>query len=142
MDLSKLGNTRVILVGSVISAIGFTTLALFFHSIVPLLAGLAILGIGSQMLHQGAVNINLVSTPKNQTGVSFGISNVFYLMGSAIGPTVVGMYMQANQVTINGIVGSFPSLQSYLLIFSTGIALSLLTIIIDIYIINNKKNSE
>ena len=139
--LSKLGNTRVILVGSVISAIGFTTLALFFHSIVPLLAGLSILGIGSQMLHQGAVNINLVSTPKHQTGISFGISNVFYLMGSAIGPTVVGMYMQANQVSINGIVGSFPSLQSYLLIFSTGIALSLLTIIIDIYIINNKKNS-
>ena len=139
--LSKIGNTRVILVGSVIGAIGFTTLVLFFHSIVPLLAGLAILGIGSQMLHQGAVNINLVSTPKHQTGISFGISNVFYLMGSAIGPTVVGMYMQANQVSINGIVGSFPSSQSYVLIFSTGIALSLLTIIIDIYIINNKKNS-
>ena len=139
--LSKLGNIRVIFVGSVISAIGFTTLALFFHSFAPLLAGLAILGIGSQMLHQGAININLVSTPKHQTGISFGISNVFYLMGSAIGPTIVGMYMQSNQVTINGIVGSFPSSQSYVLIFSTGIALSLLTIIMDIYILNNKKNS-
>jgi fucose permease len=139
--ISKLGNTRVILVGSVISAIGFTTLFLFFHSLVPLLAGLAILGIGSQMLHQGAININLVSTPKHQTGISFGISNVFYLMGSAIGPTIVGMYMHANQLSINGIPGLYPSSQAYAMIFSTGIALSLLTIIIDIFISNRKKNS-
>jgi MFS family permease len=139
--LSKLGNIRVILVGSVISALGFATLVLFFHSLVPLLAGLAVLGIGSQMLHQGAININLVSTPKHQTGISFGISNVFYLMGGAIGPTIVGMYMHANQLSINGMPGSYPSSQAYVMIFSTGMALSLLTIIIDIFILTKKKNS-
>jgi MFS family permease len=139
--LSKLGNIRVILAGSVISAAGFTTLALFFHSLVHLLAGLAILGIGSQMLHQGAININLVSTPRHQTGISFGISNVFYLLGSAIGPTIVGMYMHANQLSINGVHSSYPSHQAYFMIFSTGIALSLLTIIIDILISKKKKNS-
>jgi MFS family permease len=143
--LSKLGNIKVILIGSIICTIGFTLLVFFFHSLILLLAGLAILGIGSQMLHQGAININLVSTPKNQTGISFGISNVFYLMGSAIGPTIVGMYMQANQISITGVIGSFPSSQSYILIFSTGIILSIITIIIDVLVmkkINQESNTR
>ena len=140
--MSKLGNIKVILIGSLVCAIGFTSLALFFQSLEPLLASLAILGIGSQLLHQGAININLVSTSKNQTGISFGISNVFYLMGSAIGPTIVGMYMQANQVSINGITGLFPSSQSYILIFVTGIILSIFAIIIGIIVANKIKEDH
>ncbi len=141
--LSKLGNIKVIMIGSLICAIGFTILVLYFNYLIPLLAGLAVLGIGAQLLHQGAININLVVTPKNQTGISFGISNVFYLMGSAIGPTIVGMYMQANQVSINGVIGSFPSFQSYILIFTTGIILSIITIMIDVIVmikINQDRN--
>ncbi|HXS60818.1 MAG TPA: MFS transporter [Candidatus Sulfopaludibacter sp.] len=140
--LSRLGNIRVIIIGSLICIVGFTNLLFFFHNLVTLLSGLAILGIGSQLLHQGAININLVSTPKNQTGISFGISNVFYLMGSAIGPTIVGMYMQANQTSINGIVGSFPSSYSYILIFETGVILSLMTIIVDIIVLNRVKEGR
>jgi len=144
--ISKLGNTKVTLMGSIVSAIGFITLLLFFHSLGPLLISLAILGAGSQLLHQGAVNINLVSTPKNQTAISFGISNVFYLMGSAIGPTLVGMYMQSNQISINGIIGSFPSSQSYIMIFYTGILLSIIAILIDMIVMkeirNNSNNQE
>lgn len=126
--LSKIGNSRVVLLGSGICAMGFALLSLSFHSVEPLLASLVILGIGSQLLHQGAININLVSTPKSLTGISFGISNVFYLMGSAIGPTVVGMYMQTNQASVKFVSGSFPSSQSYLLIFYTGIILSIISI--------------
>jgi MFS family permease len=143
--LSKLGNIKVILMGSIICTIGFIILVLFFYHLILLLTGLAILGIGSQLLHQGAININLVATPKSQTGISFGISNVFYLMGSAIGPTIVGMYMQANQISINGIIGSFPSSESYILIFSTGIMLSIITIIIDVLVmkkINQESNTR
>ena len=144
--ISKLGNTRVTVIGSVVSAIGFITLLLFFHSLGLLLISLAILGAGSQLLHQGAVNINLVSTPKNQTAISFGISNVFYLMGSAIGPTLVGMYMQSNQISINGIIGSFPSSQAYTMIFYTGILLSIIAILIDMIVMkeirNNSNNQE
>jgi MFS family permease len=143
--LSKLKNIKVILIGSIICTIGFIILVLFFHYLILLLAGLAILGIGSQMLHQGAININLVATPKNQTGISFGISNVFYLMGSAIGPTIVGMFMQANQISINGVIGSFPSSESYILIFTTGIILSIITIIIDVLVmkkINQESNTR
>jgi MFS family permease len=139
--LSRLGNSKVVLLGSGICAIGFAVLSLSFQSIEPLLASLVVLGIGSQLLHQGAININLVSTPKNLTGISFGISNVFYLMGSAIGPTVVGMYMQTNQASVNLINGSFPSSQSYLLIFYTGVILSVITMILSAFVMKKIKVS-
>jgi MFS family permease len=130
--ISRIGNTKVTLIGSVVSVSGFTTLVLYFHSELLALVSLGILGTGFQLLHQGSININLVSTPKKQTGVSFGISNVFYLMGGAIGPAVVGMYMHANQISIKGIPGSFPSSESYIFIFSTGLILSVISIVVDI----------
>ncbi|MGN6559336.1 MAG: MFS transporter [Candidatus Nitrosocosmicus sp.] len=139
--LSRLGNSKVVLVGSGICAIGFAVLSLSFQSIEPLLVSLVVLGIGSQLLHQGAININLVSTPKNLTGISFGISNVFYLMGSAIGPTVVGMYMQTNQASANLIHGSFPTSESYLLIFYTGVILSIITMILSAFVMKKIKVS-
>jgi MFS family permease len=130
--MSRIGNTKVTLIGSIVSVLGFTTLVLFFHSEFVVLISLGVLGAGFQLLHQGSININLVSTPKKQTGISFGISNVFYLVGGAIGPAIVGMYMQANQISTKGIGGSFPSSESYILIFSTGIVLSIISIIVDI----------
>jgi MFS family permease len=129
--MSRIGNTKVTLIGSIVSVLGFTTLVLFFHSEFAVLVSLGVLGTGFQLLHQGSININLVSTPKRQTGISFGISNVFYLVGGAMGPAIVGMYMQANQIS-KGIAGSFPSSESYILIFSTGIILSMISIIVDI----------
>ncbi len=133
--LSRLGNIRVIILGSILCVVGFTIMMSLFQNFEILFIGLSILGIGSQLLHQGAININLVSTPKNQTGISFGISNVFYLMGSAIGPTIVGMFMQANKILIPGL-GSFPSSNSYILIFETGLILSAFSIILSLLILN------
>jgi len=133
--LSRLGNIRVIILGSILCVVGFTIMMSLFQNFEILLIGLSILGIGSQLLHQGAININLVSTPKNQTGISFGVSNVFYLMGSAIGPTIVGMFMQANKILIPGL-GSYPSSNSYILIFETGLILSAFSIILSLLILN------
>lgn len=140
--MSRIGNTKVTLIGSMVSVLGFTTLVLFFHSEFVVLISLGVLGAGFQLLHQGSININLVSTPKKQTGISFGISNVFYLVGGAMGPAIVGMYMQGNQISTKGIAGSFPSSESYILIFSTGIILSIISIIVDIVAMNKINNNN
>jgi MFS family permease len=144
--MSRIGNTKVTLIGSIVSVLGFTILVMFFQSESVVLVSLGVLGTGFQLLHQGSININLVSTPKRQTGISFGISNVFYLVGGAMGPAIVGMYMQANQISTKGIAGLFPSSESYILIFSTGVVLSIISIIVDIVamdkITKRKKNAS
>jgi len=35
----------------------------------------------------------------------------------AIGPAIAGMYMQKDQVSVNGVSGSFPSSESYNMVF-------------------------
>jgi hypothetical protein len=54
------------------------------------------------------------------SGVAYGMTLLFYI-GMAIGPAVVGPYMQSYQVSISTIAGlaSYPSAESYNLIFLT-----------------------
>jgi hypothetical protein len=56
----------------------------------------------------------------------------------AIGPAVVGMYMQANQISINGIPASFPSSECYIFIFSPGLRLSIIVCIVAMDMINKR----
>lgn len=44
---------------------------------------------------------------------------LFKMIGSSIGPAVAGILMQTNQTFVNGVTGSFPSSESYDMIFLT-----------------------
>jgi hypothetical protein len=46
----------------------------------------------------------------------------------AIGPAIAGMYMQKDQVSVNGVSGSFPSSESYNMVFLTATILSMVSI--------------
>jgi hypothetical protein len=54
---------------------------------------------------------------------------LFYI-GMAIGPAVVGLYMQSHQISVSTIAGltSYPSAESYNLIYLTAWVLSLISI--------------
>ena len=59
-------------------------------------------------------------------GISLGMSMLMRIIGTALGPALVGMNMQSNQsMQVNGIVQYFPSANSYNLIFLTAIAISI-----------------
>ncbi|HKI08549.1 MAG TPA: hypothetical protein VKA09_09155 [Nitrososphaeraceae archaeon] len=65
----------------------------------------------------GGINIVLEITPRQFSGISLGMTILFNLVGGSIGPAIVGIYMQTNQAIVKGISGSFPSPDSYNLIF-------------------------
>jgi hypothetical protein len=81
----------------------------------------------------GGFDIVLQSTPRKFSGISLGMTVLFNLVGGSVGPAVAGIYMQTNQVLING-VGSYPSPDSYNLIFLTIALASLIPIVLSIYI--------
>jgi hypothetical protein len=56
------------------------------------------------------------------------------MVGSSIGPVIAGMYMQTNQTTIVGVNGSFPSPDSYTLIFLTLSLISIIAVLLPIFI--------
>jgi len=74
-------------------------------------------------------------------GVSLGINTLLRYIGSAIGPAVAGMLMQANQnviKTADGISRAFPSRESYNFIFLFILIAAAITILLSIKIDHTK----
>ena len=86
----------------------------------------------------GQININTTSTPIKFIGISFGVNTLFRFIGSAIGPAIAGMFMQANQIIIHTNYGNteayFPSAQSFVNIFLCMFILAIVTISVTIMI--------
>ena len=130
--ISKLGNIKPTLIGTIISTIGFFSIFLL-HSTETMLAGtLAIIATGLSLSQVGGFNIVLESTPKQFSGVSLGMTVLLNLIGGAIGPAIAGISMQANQVFVNGSL--FPSPESYNLIFFSTALVSVVSVILALLI--------
>jgi MFS family permease len=137
--ISRLGNIKPTLIGSIISTIGFFSI-LLFHSTESMVAGtLAIIATGLSLTQVGGFNTILESTPRQFSGMSLGMTVLLNLIGGAVGPAIAGIYMQTNQVFING--SFYPSLQSYNLIFLTATLLSLVSIVL-VLIIRKRSTSS
>jgi MFS family permease len=132
--ISKLGNIKPTIFGSIISAIGLFSLFIFHSTEFLLSANLAIIAAGLSLTQVGGFNIVLESTPRQFSGISLGMTVLFNLIGSSIGPAVAGIYMQAHQAIVKGAVGSFPSPDSYNLIFLNLALTSLISVAIAIFI--------
>jgi hypothetical protein len=95
---------------------------------------LAIIAGGLSLMQVGGFDIILQSTPRKFTGISLGMTVLFNLVGGSIGPAVAGIYMQANQVFVNDVIASFPSPETYNLIFLTIALISLVPVVLSIFI--------
>jgi MFS family permease len=128
--ISKFGNVNTTLVGNVISTMGFFLLFMFHSSTILLSTNLGIIAIGLSLSRVGGYNIVAASTPKQYSGIAYGMTVLFFYIGMAMGPTIAGLYMQTQQVSgSNAIVsGSFPSPGAYNMIFLTAAIISLASI--------------
>jgi MFS family permease len=132
--ITKLGSLKPIIFGSIITTVGFFGLLVFHSTEFSISTNLAILATGFSLTIVGVMNVVVLSTPKQYSGISLGTTMLMRIVGSAIGPALAGMYMQSNQSIINigGIIQHLPSGEFYNLIFITGILLSVITIILAI----------
>jgi len=128
--ISKFGSLKPMIAGSVITAISFIGLLIFHSSEFLISANLAILSIGLSLTSVGAMNVIMLTTPKQFTGISLGTTMLMRIVGSSIGPALAGMYMQTHQSLLNvsGFIQSFPSLISFNMIFLTAAILSIVSI--------------
>jgi hypothetical protein len=126
--ISKFGNIKPSLVGTIISTFGFFSLFLFHSSELLISANLAVIAIGLTLTRVGNWNILLEYTPKDSIGISLGMTAMLFFVGMAIGPAIASIYMQSNQVSIKGSSFLFPSLESYNMIFITAFFISVISI--------------
>ena len=128
--ISKLGNVKPTMVGSIISIIGFFSLLIYHSTDLSVATTLAIIATGLSLTQVGGFNIILEYTPRQFSGISLGMTVLLNLIGGAIGPAFAGIVMQTNRVFIKGINGSFPSFESYNMIFLTTALLSLVSVVL------------
>jgi len=126
--LNKIGNVRLLLIGTAISTIGFFTL-LIFHSTENIVSvGLGIIAAGLSLSITGAFNVILLSVPMQMTGIALGMAMLLNLVGMSIGPSFAGMFQQMDQGTVPGIPGTFPTEAAYNMIFLTAALVSIASV--------------
>jgi MFS family permease len=130
--VSRFGNLGPTTVGTIITTIGYFILFLHHPAETSIAAVLIIVAVGLALMQIGSVNVVLTSTPKRFSGISLGMNLLIYLIGSSVGPVIAGIYLQANQIFVKseagGISASFPSPESYSLIFLTAALVSVSSI--------------
>src|SRR3989475_845717 len=129
--VSKIGNLKPTVAGTIILTIGFFSLFIFHSTEIMVAINLAIVAAGISLIQVGAFNITMEYTPLRFSGVSLGMSTVLLLIGSSIGPAIAAIYMQTHQELVKGVItGSFPSPISYNLIFLTATLISAISIVL------------
>ncbi|MDQ3837875.1 MAG: MFS transporter, partial [Thermoproteota archaeon] len=132
--ISKLGNVRPTILGSAISIIGLFSLFIFHSTEFLVSANLAIIAAGLSLTQVGGFNIVLETTPRQFSGISLGMTVLFNLVGGSVGPAIAGIYMQTHQAVVKGVAGSFPSPDSYNLIFLSLALASLLPLVLAVFV--------
>jgi MFS family permease len=137
--LNKVGNTRLTLLGTIISAIGFFSLLLFHSTEFMVSVTLAIIAAGLSLSITGGFNVVLLSAPIQATGIALGMALLLNLVGMSIGPSIAALFQQMYQGTVEGVSGEqFPTQDAYNLIFLTAALISLASIAIALALARRK----
>ena len=143
--ISKIGSSKVTLTGAIITTVSLLGILIFHATAIQLAINLAIVGVGLALLNVGQLNINTTSVSPRNIGVSLGINTLLRYIGSAIGPAVAGMLMQANQNVIiadDGISRAFPSRESYNFIFLFILVAVAITILLSMKLAHTKTDQK
>ena len=144
--ISKFGNLKPTTIGTIIATVGFFILFMFHSTEAAIATVLILVAIGLALMQIGSVNVVLMSTPKQFSGISLGMNLLIYLIGASVGPVIAGSFLQANQVIIesetNNISVSFPSPESYDLTFLTAALIAVISIVFAMFLISSTKNKK
>jgi MFS family permease len=137
--ITRVGTMKTIIIGTVVGAIGFSVLAIFHSSAFLLSVYLGIVAIGISLSSVGAQNVVILSIPRQNSGMSLGLTTFLRILGSSIAPAVAGMLLQQNQYTANigGTTQAFPSSEAYNLIFLIAAILSIISVSLAVVLIKS-----
>ena len=122
--ISKLGKIMPTVLGSAISIAGEVGLLMLHSTGLLVSINLTIIAIGLALTMTAIWNLIVSSAPREFMGISTAIGALLSFIGMAIGPALAGTYMHTFYISIEGIVGLYPSPESFNMIFFTAAALS------------------
>jgi MFS family permease len=136
--LNKIKNTKLTLIGTIISTVGFLFLIMFHSTETMVAIGLTIIAAGLSVSTAGGFNVILVSVPMQMAGIALGMTLLLNLVGMSVGPVFAGIIQDMNQGTIDGIDGQFPTENAYYIIFVVSCIISLASVILSLLVTRMK----
>src|ERR687892_556083 len=137
--LNKVGNTRLTLLGTIISAVGFFSLLLFHSTEFLVSVTLTIISAGLSLSITGGFNVVLLSAPMQATGIALGMALLLNLVGMSIGPSIAATFQQMYQGTVEGVAGGgFSTPPAYKIIFLTAALISLASTVLALALARRK----
>ena len=140
--LNKVRNTRLTLIGTLISAVGFIVLLTYHSTEVMVSFGLTILAAGLSLSITGAFNVILLSVPMQMTGIALGMTLLLNLVGMSVGPAVSGILQETYKGTVPGFQGLFPTENAYNLIFITAALVSVASVAMALFVARARMGME
>jgi MFS family permease len=123
--LNRVKNTKLTMIGTAISTIGFFMLLMFHSTETMVSVGLTVLAAGLSLSITGGFNVIIVSVPMQMTGIALGMTLLLNLVGMSVGPVFAGIMQQTYRGPVEGVEGLFPTQDAYNLIFITAAFISL-----------------
>ncbi|HJU79252.1 MAG TPA: MFS transporter [Nitrososphaeraceae archaeon] len=143
--ISRIGQTTPLVIGTVAMSLGFSLILLGRFNEFYISLYLVIISIGLSLTNVSSTNIVMVQSSFDQIGISLGISNLLRIIGSSIGPTIAGLFMQTHLLPIDLSKNQnqyFPTAAAYDLIFGTMLILSLFALSISFFLTKNQKSGR
>lgn len=136
--LNKVGNVRLLLIGTAVSTVGFFSLVMAHTTEDMVSVGLGIIAAGLSLTIAGAFNVVILSVPMQMTGIAIGMALLLNLVGMSVGPSLAGEFQQMNQGTIPGVPGVFPTENAYVMIFLTAAIVSIASVVMALSVSRRK----
>jgi MFS family permease len=143
--ITKIGQTTPLVIGTIAMSLGFFLLFFIIPNEFYISSYLVIISIGISLTNVSSTNIVMMQSSFKQIGISLGISNLLRIIGSSIGPTIAGLFMQTHLFPINSHDNQFhyfPSSSAYDLIFGTMLGLSLSALCISLFLVKNRLKNK
>jgi MFS family permease len=140
--LNRVKNTRLTLIGTLISTIGFIVLLTYHSTEVMVSFGLTILAAGLSLSITGGFNVILLSVPMQMTGIALGMTLLLNLVGMSVGPAVSGILQETYKGTVPGVQGLFPTENAYNLIFITAALVSVASVGLALFVARARMSAE
>jgi MFS family permease len=143
--ITKIGQTTPLVIGTFAMSLGFSLLLLGRFNEFYISVYLVTISIGLSLTNVSSTNIVMVRSSFEQIGISLGISNLLRIIGSSIGPTIAGLFMQTHLLPVNLSKNQhqyFPSTAAYDLIFGTMLLLSLLALSISFFLVKKQQSEQ
>jgi len=139
--VKRVGPKWPLVTGMMISIVGFLSMYAFHSTQLEVMIGVLIMGAGNSFVMVGMINMVIISTPREETGISTAMNTIVRITGSVIGPAIAASIIASNSILVPG-SGYVPTDNAYHIIFMMSAIFMGIGLVLAFFMHNSKAIGE